>query len=61
MTMKANRLSTSTQTIRPNSSPITANTKSACASGSTSFTRPSPAPRPSSPPLPNASSARLTW
>ena len=49
------------QTIIPNSSPITAKTKSAWASGSTFLMRPSPGPVPISPPLPKASSATFTW
>ena len=49
------------QTTKPNSSPATAKTKSACASGSAFLTRPSPGPRPSSPPLPKASIALVIW
>src|SRR6516225_3835697 len=59
-TMKANSPTTTRQTMRPNSSPATAKTKSACASGSTSFTWPSPGPRPQSPPLATASIERFT-
>ena len=60
-TMKANSAMMTRQTTMPNSSPATAKTKSACASGSTSFTVPSPGPRPNSPPFAKASSERSTW
>ena len=45
----------------PNSSPVTANTKSVCASGRMRLYMPSPGPRPSQPPERMLCSAVSTW
>ena len=60
-TMKANSASRIRQAMSPYSSATTAKIKSVWESGSTSFTVPSPGPRPSQPPCRKESSARSAW